>query len=108
MRYPPIVGLLVLLGLVPAIADAAESRSGEKIYSLYCEGCHRPDAQGPGTVMLRHRYGDQRAVITANPDLDGDYVKVVVRNGLIEMAPFRKTDITDDELTKLVDYLLKD
>ena len=86
----------------------AEDRSGEAVWKMHCFGCHRPDGAGPGTVMLKHRYGEPRAYISANPDLNRDYVKQVVRNGLIEMPPFRPSEISDGELDSLIDFLLSD
>lgn len=101
---------LMAAAVLSALAGqaAAEPRSGEKIYDLYCAGCHRPDGEGPGTVMLGHRFGEQRASITDNKSLDRNYLKQVVRNGFIEMAPFRKSEITDAELELLADYILAD
>ena len=103
-RFALILGA-AYLGL-PA-AQAAD-RSGEAVWERHCLGCHRPDDQGPGTSMLRNRFGDARADVASNPDLDRSYAKQVVRNGFLEMAPFRKTEISDGELDALMDYLLND
>lgn len=100
------IGLTLLLGAV-ALPGAAEERPrpGEESWYLYCEGCHRPDAEGPGAVMLQRRFGDERMAIKGNTTLAPEYIKQVVRNGLLEMAPLRPTDITNAELDLLIEFL---
>ncbi len=80
-------------------------RSGEKSWKLFCEGCHMPGPEGPGTRVLAARLGWDKAPLKGRQDLDPAYVKHVVRRGLIEMAPLRPTDITDEELDALITYL---
>lgn len=103
------LAVIVTLGTLAGLSHAqSQPRSGEETYSLYCEGCHRPDGEGPGTVMLGHRFGEERASIRDNPTLNRAYLKQVVRYGFLEMAPFRKSEITDAELELLADYILAD
>ncbi len=83
----------------------ARPRSGEKTYGLFCQGCHKPGTEGPGTRVLAARLGWDKAPLKGRQDLDPSYVKHVVRHGLIEMAPLRPTDITDEELDTLITYL---
>lgn len=83
----------------------ARPRSGEKSWQLFCEGCHKPGTEGPGTRVLADRLGWDKAPLKGRQDLDPTYVKHVVRRGLIEMAPLRPTDITDEELDALITYL---
>lgn len=80
-------------------------RSGEKSWKLFCEGCHKPGPEAPGTRVLAARLGWDKAPLKGRQDLPPDYVKHVVRRGLIEMAPLRPTDITDEELDALIAYL---
>ncbi|MDD3675089.1 c-type cytochrome [Thauera propionica] len=80
-------------------------RSGEKTWRLFCEGCHKPGPEAPGTRVLAARLGWDKAPLKGRQDLDPGYVKHVVRHGLIEMAPLRPTDITDEELDALIAYL---
>ena len=101
----PILMLAVASG---AAGVQAAERSAETVWTMHCEGCHRPDAQGPGPLMLGHRFGESRADIASNPDLDPTYLKQVVRSGFLEMAPFRNTEISDRELDALIDFLLDD
>ena len=106
------LGLMLLAASL--VATAAEEavdgidtrpRSGEKSWALFCEGCHMPGPEGPGTRVLAARLGWDKAPLKGRQDLDPTYVKHVVRRGLIEMAPLRPTDITDEELDALIAYL---
>ncbi len=83
----------------------ARPRSGEASWKLFCEGCHMPGPEAPGTRVLAARLGWGKAPLKGRQDLDPTYVKYVVRHGLIEMAPLRPTDITDEELDALIAYL---
>jgi hypothetical protein len=100
------VGLVLLLSSValPGVAEE-RPRPGEESWILFCEGCHRPDAEGPGAVMLQRRFGDERMAIKGNKTLAPEYIRSVVRHGLLEMAPLRQTDITDAELDLLIEFL---
>lgn len=106
------LGLLLLAASLTATAAEeavdgidARPRSGEKSWALFCQGCHMPGPEGPGTRMLAARLGWDKAPLKGRQDLDPAYVKHVVRRGLLEMAPLRPTDITDEELDALIAYL---
>ena len=109
-----VLGLLLLtMSLGVAASESAPDgvdtrpRSGEKTWRLFCEGCHKAGTEGPGTRVLAARLGWDKAPLKGRQDLDPAYVKQVVRHGLIEMAPLRPTDITDEELDALIAYLRK-
>ncbi|ANX04685.1 c-type cytochrome [Immundisolibacter cernigliae] len=106
------LGLILLAASCGAMATEpapdgidARPRSGEKSWRLFCEGCHKPGPEAPGTRVLADRLGWDKAPLKGRQDLDPTYAKHVVRHGLIEMAPLRPTDITDEELDALITYL---
>lgn len=78
---------------------------GQEIYELYCQYCHAPGPGHPGAMMLSETRGADKAVIKGRSDLTVAYISTVVRNGLLEMAPFRPTEITDAELVSLAEYV---
>lgn len=81
---------------------------GQQVYERWCSHCHDPGTgPHPGTQMLALSRGSEYSVIKENDYLPPDYIKTVVRNGLQMMPPFRTTDISDDELEALADYLGK-
>ena len=94
--------LMLLAGL--AFNVGAESDSGQQVYEKLCVHCH---AQGPGNAgtqsLQRRGIGD--AVLVDRKDLSAVYIKTIVRSGIKQMPSFRLTEISDDELDKLADYL---
>jgi mono/diheme cytochrome c family protein len=94
---------LSLLGLV--FSASAQEMSGEKIYQLYCMGCHDPGPVHPGTAQLSRKRSNNMAVLKGRQDLAPEYIRHVVRNGLIEMPPFRPSEINEEQLQALIAYL---
>ncbi|WP_375210835.1 c-type cytochrome [Hyphococcus sp.] len=85
--------------------NSPEPLSGEALYDRHCSGCHNAGLGHPGTMMLEKRgFGDE-APLEQRAELPAEFVKQIVRQGLIEMPPFRSTDITDADLDRLADYL---
>lgn len=81
--------------------------AGQQVYEHYCIHCHAAGGGHPGTDMLASLHGADKAIIKGREDLTEDYVKVIVRNGLLEMAPFRPTEISDAELDALAAYVVQ-
>jgi hypothetical protein len=55
--------------------------------------------------LERRFHGVSSALIEERKDLNPDYVKQVVRQGMSFMPSFRKTEITDTELTVLAGFV---
>ncbi|MEH6638487.1 MAG: cytochrome c [Porticoccaceae bacterium] len=87
-------------------ANAPDLKTGQQIYTLYCSACHNPGEGHAGTMKLALLKGEENSVITKRSDLNAEYIRFVVRDGLLEMAPFRPTDINDRELDSLIQYVL--
>jgi mono/diheme cytochrome c family protein len=106
-----LAGLLVLGGTATAArADSLAPRyaPGRAVYEKWCAACHDPGIIHPGTHALMTKYPNgSRASgsISAWTDLPASYVRYMVRHGMSVMAPFRKTEISDGELTALAAYL---
>ena len=69
-------------------------RQGQK-----CAFCHI----GPSTgkFMLARRMPKDQAELPSRTDLQPDYVKAVVRNGLVNMPTFTRVELTDAELNQI-------
>ena len=105
---------MAALGLVVARAQAATptpvpspgTALGEGIYAHWCASCHAPGPGHPGTESLKIKYADKLpAVLLERTDLTPQVVSKFVRQGVLLMAPFRKTEIPDAELAALSSYV---
>ena len=91
---------------VEVVITEAAGRSGEQIYRRHCKACHDPGAGHPATLLLGLKYGADKAVIKGRKDLNAGYIKTVVRGGLLEMPPFRPTEISNGELELIAEFVL--
>ena len=83
------------------------TRAGEQIYQRHCSACHDAGPGHPATLLLGQKYGAVKAVIKGRKDLNQVYVKAIVRGGLLEMPPFRPTEITDAELDVIAEFIIQ-
>ena len=97
---------VLLLSMVLSGARAADK--GQTVYEHWCAPCHAAGPGHPGTQSLELKYGGKRpAVLLERTDLSPQAVAVFVRQGVLLMAPFRKTEITDAELAALTAYVAR-
>jgi mono/diheme cytochrome c family protein len=92
----------------PPVVKAPVARpAGGKVFDKWCSDCHSTPT-GSGSMALQRKYnGNPTAIIEQRRDLSADYVKQVVRHGISFMPSFRKTEISDAEVTLLGAYLSK-
>jgi (+)-pinoresinol hydroxylase len=88
-------------------AAAADVPPGKQIFDRHCAACHAAGVGTPGTQQLGWTRGKEFALLEERKDLQADYVRFVVRHGLLEMPPFRPTEIDDAQLGQLASYLAK-
>ena len=103
-------GAGILLGAIVfssmARAQTAAEQRGMAVYEHWCAPCHAPGPGHPGTQSLEIKYrGELPAVLEEREDLTPEFVRTMVRQGILMMAPFRKTEVTDAELDDIVAYL---
>lgn len=89
--------------------DSSKLQRGEAVYERWCTHCHAAGPGHPGTqgLQIKYRGSETPAVLVERSDLTPDAVKTFVRVGVLSMAPFRKTEITDAELDDLAAFLSK-
>ena len=100
--------LAVVCLIFPATAaHAQDATHGKAVYAHWCAPCHAPGGRKhPGTSALEILYkGEKPAVLEQRLDLTPEYVATFVRNGVKIMPPFRKTEISDQDLADLGAYL---
>ena len=102
-------GLIVCGLMLAGSASAAESpANGQAVYEHWCAPCHAPGPGHPGTQSLQLKYKAQLPpVLLDRTDLTPAVVSTFVRQGVLLMAPFRKTEITDAELGALSAYVTR-
>ena len=103
--------VISLLGL-SAAAHAADptdtAPAGRAVYEHWCAPCHAPGPGHPGTQSLQIKYGGKAPpVLLDRTDLSPQAVAQFVRTGILLMAPFRKTEITDAQLAALSAYVAR-
>lgn len=96
----------------PATSDhaplsAVQSPVGKQVFDNWCAACHGESPFLPGTSYLAITRGAELSVIEKRKDLSPDYVRKIVRVGINGMPPFRKTEITGEQLEALIAYLTR-
>jgi mono/diheme cytochrome c family protein len=104
--------LLAATGLFAAAsasaAAPAAAASGEAVYNRWCVHCHATGRGNPGTESLQIKYGGKvPAALLERSDLAPAVVSTFVRQGVLSMPPFRKTEITDAELAALSAFVAR-
>lgn len=86
--------------------EATGIERGRQVYVQWCAICHETGPGMAGTEGLMRKYrGQVPALLREREDLTGEYVTYVVRNGIASMPGFRKTEVSDGDLSELLRYL---
>ena len=81
---------------------------GEALFEAKCDFCHGSGLQKSGTTMLERRYkGTVPATWRDRTNLTPALIENFVRNQTRGMAPFRPTELTDDDMNALIAYLMR-
>ena len=81
--------------------------AGERLYGRECAYCHV--GRNTGTTMLGKRLPEGTpAQLHARTDLAADYVTIVVRNGLVNMPPLSRAEVSDEELEQIAQWLAQE
>ena len=104
MRPLPGVLLLVAMGISVAAAGAdTPAADGQQLFERRCGVCH---LQGQtGTTILARRLGPERALLAGRTDLAPEYIRQVVRAGLVNMPPLTRVELPDAELEAISAWL---
>jgi (+)-pinoresinol hydroxylase len=95
-------------GAAGAAGAAPAPPAGEAVYARWCVHCHSSGRGNPGTESLQVKYGGKvPAVLLERTDLSPEAVSLFVRQGVLSMPLFRKTEITDAELAALATFVSK-
>jgi mono/diheme cytochrome c family protein len=73
------------------------------VFEHRCGMCHRQG--GTGTFILARRLGAERSLLEKRSDLDPDYIRTVVRWGLVNMPRISRVEVPEPDMDALVAYL---
>ncbi len=60
-----------------------------------------------GEGELARRLGAERSRLLERTDLDADYIRAVVRNGINSMPWYTRTDLSDRQIEAIAAYLMR-
>ncbi|WP_338242823.1 c-type cytochrome [Aurantiacibacter hainanensis] len=83
------------------LAKRPGATGGEALYVEYCAMCH--NANGMGTGLLARRRDD--ALLEERGDLAAAFVVVAARNGIGNMPPVPRGELSDADLQAIAEYL---
>lgn len=113
-----LAGLLAALVLTSTGAqepDDAAAERGAEIYRTICAPCHDalPEGAaiemlpGPESLTLKYR-GALSPYITERPDLASyEVLSMFLRKGTGSMPPFRKTELSDEDIAAIAAYFAR-
>ncbi|ADG18145.1 cytochrome c class I [Paraburkholderia atlantica] len=86
--------------------DSATLDPGKHVFDKWCVSCHGVGDRKPGTASLAAKYhGSIPAALEERTDMNLDFIRYFVRNGVLIMPAFRKTEVSDADLAALSAYL---
>jgi len=82
---------------------------GKAVFQKWCSTCHGPYPYLSGTAALTEKYKGTNVnpVLERRANIPAALIRSTVRNGIYVMPPFRKSEVSDEELDAVVGYLTK-
>jgi mono/diheme cytochrome c family protein len=101
--------LMVLALTLPVVGLAdelsASQLAGQQVFAHRCGMCHREG--GTGTFVLARRLGAAQSLLEQRTDLQPEYIRYVVRWGLMNMPRLSRVEVPDPDMNQLVAYLMR-
>jgi (+)-pinoresinol hydroxylase len=114
-RKTLLVGILAAIAANAAFSQETDSVArGKTVFERYCAACHgdgggdesEAAAALPGTLALRLKYqGTTPALLEQRTDLSAQSIRAFIRNGVASMPPFRPTEVTDEDIEAIAEFL---
>jgi mono/diheme cytochrome c family protein len=77
---------------------------GRAAFTHRCAMCHREGQTG--TFILARRLGKEKSLLEQRTDLQPDYIRQVVRAGLVNMPRLSRVEMPDPDLDGVIAYLV--
>ncbi len=84
-------------------AAAAAQTDGKAAFTHRCAMCHREG--GTGTYVLARRLGANLSLLEKRSDLKPEYIRYVVRWGVVNMPRLSRVEVPDSDLDAIAAYL---
>ena len=97
--------LALLAGAAHAQALTGRQIYGKAVYDGTCAFCHGP--RGFATTLLKRRVGEANSLLAERTNLTAAYIKLAVRHGVMSMPWYRRSELSDDDLAAITDYLTR-
>ena len=85
-------------------SDSAAVAVVPRDYASACASCH--DRGGFGVRVLADRLGSARSLLHAGTALPPEAIRAIVRQGLGAMPAMSRLEVTDKELSSIVEFLV--
>ena len=102
----------LLIASIPAHAQEKsgwidlEKQDSAALVGEKCGMCHK--AGGMGTTILSRRLQGEQALLENRLDLKAEYITAVVRGGFGVMYPISRGEVSDEQLVKIQQHLVKE
>lgn len=106
LKYLLIAATFISSGAMAEEWVSLEKADGAALFGEKCGMCHR--ATGMGTGILARRMTPELALLENRTDLQPQFIQTVVRSGFGVMFPISRGEVSDEQLQKLVEYLVKE
>jgi|GEM_PF-766797 cytochrome c5 len=83
-----------------------EKQDAAALFGEKCGMCHK--AGGMGTTILSRRLQGEQALLENRLDLKAEYITAVVRTGFGVMYPISRGEVSDEQLVKIQQHLVKE
>jgi (+)-pinoresinol hydroxylase len=89
-------------------SQSAQAETGKVDFLNACAVCHAAEPDRPGTMSLQFKYaGRLPAALEQRTDLTPEMVTYYVRHGIAMMPSFRKTELSDAQVSAIAAYLTR-
>jgi mono/diheme cytochrome c family protein len=89
-------------------SQIAQAETGKIDFLNACAVCHAAEPDRPGTMSLQFKYaGRLPAALEQRTDLTPALVTYYVRHGIAMMPSFRKTELSDAQVSAIAAYLTR-
>ena len=82
-----------------------QQQEAAAVFGEKCGMCHR--ANGMGTTILSRRQQGELALLENRKDLTADFIESVVRAGFGVMYPISRGEVSNEQLDKIKQHLVK-